>query len=222
LSRLLFLFDVDGTLFLAHDGIYVRAALAAFEDVYGLSLTADELTNYPGTTPLFAGRMELRKRGLPEKRVHDWCHALAGHYVELLDEAAPGAWEAAPGAAQALEQLAPRARHVLATGNPEPIARARMERIGLARFFGDGGSFGCEAEDRERLNALALARAGNWPRQHAIAVGDTPRDVDGAHVVGIRCVAVTSGRYGPDELAGADALIDDLTELPAAVDRLTT
>jgi phosphoglycolate phosphatase len=151
--------------------------------------------------------------GLPR-----WCELVSGRYLELLAEADTSHWEAAPGAAVTLERLSERARIALMTGNPEPVARERMERLGLARFFARGqGAFGCDAEHRVDLIAIARARAGNVPAGETWAVGDTPRDVEGAHAAGIRCVGITLGRFGPDDLADADAVVDAFPDLLRAL-----
>ena len=68
-------------------------------------------------------------------------------------------------------------------------------------------------ESRVDLFDLARERAGNWPRERTVAVGDTPLDVSSAHAAGCLCIGVTTGNYGPDELADADAVIADLGEL---------
>src|SRR5439155_22127931 len=103
----------------------------------------------------------------------------------------------------------------LLTGNPPAVARARMERLGLARFFVPGqGAFGCEREDRVDLFALARHRAGEWPADRTVAVGDTPLNVSTAHAAGCLCVAVTTGSFGPDELGEADAVVEDLRFVP--------
>jgi phosphoglycolate phosphatase-like HAD superfamily hydrolase len=48
----------------------------------------------------------------------------------------------------------------------------------------------------------------------AIAVGDTPLDVEGAHAAGIECVGVGSHKFTAEELgtAGADYAISSLTD----------
>jgi phosphoglycolate phosphatase-like HAD superfamily hydrolase len=89
-----------------------------------------------------------------------------------------------------------------------------MERLGLAVFFPPGqGAFGCERERRIELFALARERAGNWPAERTVAVGDTPLDVSSAHEAGCLCVGITTGKYGDAELSDADALIGNLAEL---------
>ena len=98
------------------------------------------------------------------------------------------------------------------------MARARMARLGLDRFFPQGqGAFGCEREERVELIELVLHRAGDWPPAGAVAVGETPRDVHSAHHVGLHCVAVTTGAYGRDELSDANQVIESLADLPSAL-----
>jgi phosphoglycolate phosphatase-like HAD superfamily hydrolase len=96
-----------------------------------------------------------------------------------------------------------------------------MERLDLARYFPEGqGAFGCEREDRVELFALARERAGNWPAERTVAVGDTPLDISTSHAAGCRCVGVTTGRYGAGKLGEADAVIADLSQLSSVLTEL--
>ena len=54
-----------------------------------------------------------------------------------------------------------------------------------------------------------------------MGVGDTPLDVSTSYAAGCRCIAVTTGRYGKTELAEADLVIADLSELEPALTRLS-
>jgi phosphoglycolate phosphatase-like HAD superfamily hydrolase len=77
------------------------------------------------------------------------------------------------------------------TGNPKQMARARLERLGLARFFPRAqGAFGCESESREELIALARRRAGGWPAARTVEIGDTPRDASSSRAAGIGSITV--------------------------------
>ena len=97
-----------------------------------------------------------------------------------------------------------------------------MERLGLAALFPRGqGAFGCERENRIELFDLARERAGDWPAECTVAVGDTPLDVSSAHAAGCHCVGVTTGAYGREALAEADAVIADLGELKTALAALS-
>jgi phosphoglycolate phosphatase-like HAD superfamily hydrolase len=206
------LFDVDGTLLLTHDEVYVEANRLAMQEVYG---TVAEGPDVPGDTATAHTRRALQAAGFADADIDAglarWCETFSAHYVRLLAAADTSHWELGPGAVEALDALQRRA---LLTGNPPVVAHARMERLGLARFFPDGqGAFGCEREDRVALFALARERAGDWPAERTVAVGDTPLDVSTAHAAGCRCIGVTTGRYDEADLADADAVIAGLAEL---------
>ena len=216
----LVLFDVDGTLLLTHDEVYVDANRLALQEVYG---TAPRAPDFPGDTAPALARHALRSAGVSEQAIsaglERWCETFSAHYVRLLAVADTSHWKIGPGAADALAAVDRRA---ILTGNPPAVARARLERMGLAHFFADRqGAFGCEREDRVELFALARERAGEWPAEWTVAVGDTPLDVSTSHAAGCRCIAVTTGRFGRDELGDADALIADLTGLAAALSTLS-
>ena len=66
-----------------------------------------------------------------------------------------------------------------------------MERLGLARFFEHGqGAFGCDAESRIELIGLARGRAGGWPVNATVEIGDTARDARSAREAGVRSILV--------------------------------
>jgi len=213
---LLVLFDVDGTLLLTHDEVYVEANRLALTEVYG---DAPEGPDVPGDTATAHTRRALTDAGFSTEQIDAglgrWCETFAAQYVRLLAAADTSHWQVGAGAHEAVAALANPA---LLTGNPPAVAHARMQRLGLATYFPPGqGAFGCEREQRVELFALARERAGNWPAEQTVAVGDTPLDVASAHAAGCRCIAVATGRYGRDELGAADAVIPDLTTLSSAL-----
>ncbi|TMC68128.1 MAG: hypothetical protein E6J13_15290 [Chloroflexi bacterium] len=162
-------------------------------------------------------REMLHSAGLGDNEIDPdlgrWCTEASRRYLELLAGTDTSHWAAADGAADAISQIERRA---LLTGNPEPVARARMERIGLAELFPSGqGAFGCEAESRDELIAIARRKAGDWPAERTVAVGDTKNDVAGARAAGIHVIGFGLG------LDGADAVIDRMSELPPTLERLS-
>jgi phosphoglycolate phosphatase-like HAD superfamily hydrolase len=189
------------------------------EQVYG---RAAEGPDVPGDTATAHTRRALRLAGFDDRVIDAglarWCGTFSTTYVTLLGRADTSHWEIGPGAAEALAAID---RPALLTGNPPAVAWARMERLDLNRFFPIGqGAFGCEREDRVALFELARERAGGWAPERTTAVGDTPLDVSSAHAAGCRCVAVTTGRFGPSDLRDADAVIETLHELPEVLERL--
>ena len=214
----LVLFDVDKTLFMTSDPLMGRATTDAIEAVWGIRLPQDAIrsVNHPGQTATRITRELLRADGLTDDEISpllgNWCAEASKRYLALLDDADTSHWAAAEGAAEVLPQIEHRA---LLTGNPEPVARARMERIGLAELFPPGqGAFGCEAEARADLIAIARRKAGDWPSEDTVAVGDTPADVQGARAADIKVVGFGAG------LEDADAVIERMAELPAALQKL--
>src|SRR5919197_2460371 len=221
---LLLLLDVDGTLFLTDDPLVGEATADAAREVWGIDLAPDCLDEPLHDGGLALGQMHAlaRRAGVSEPEIEAglprWCALHAQLYLARLAEADTSAWQAADRAAETLTELQARARLALLTGNAEPIARARMERLRLARFFPEGqGAFGCEAESRAHLIEIARERAGGWPAAETVAIGDTEADVAGAHEAGIRVVGVHGD---PNALAGADARISSLSSLPEALSSL--
>jgi phosphoglycolate phosphatase len=123
----------------------------------------------------------------------------------------------APGIPDVLSGLADdgRFRLSLLTGNFEPVARLKLDRAGIGHHFEPGqGAFGSDAEDRDELVPVARSRAGDWPRERTVVIGDTPLDIACARADGARVIAVATGPYAVHELADADAVVDSA---PAAV-----
>jgi phosphoglycolate phosphatase-like HAD superfamily hydrolase len=225
LSGLLALFDLDGTLFLTHDPLSGRALRATLEEVYGIEVAANAPDNveHRGLSAQRIARNVLHAAGLSDTEIDPrlvaWCSRYAERYVELFAATDTSNWEARPGAAEGLARLeAAGVRLALVTGNPQPMARARLERLGLARFFPAGqGAFGCDTEDRIALLELARHRAGDWPTERTAEIGDTREDVATARALGIHSIAVGSGRSDLAQLAGADALVADMNGIVRAL-----
>jgi phosphoglycolate phosphatase len=180
-----------------------------------------------GRTDGEIARLTLLEAGVSalriDSRAEDVREACCRHYVELCppdlsDTVVPGipdvlSWLAGLGAVQLS----------LLTGNFEPVARFKLARAGIGRFFKGGlGAFGSDSEDRAALPEIARRRAGHrggrsgipFPRDQTIVVGDTPRDIACARADGVLCVAVATGTFAADELTGADAVARDASELP--------
>ena len=68
------------------------------------------------------------------------------------------------------------------------------------------------------LPPIARARAGGWPRERTVVIGDTPRDIACARADGVRVVAVATGPFGVEELADADAVADSAAAVVAVLE----
>jgi phosphoglycolate phosphatase len=146
-------------------------------------------------------------------------------YGELIrEEVAAGHIEVLPGVDQLVPALSADDRVLLGllTGNVEEGARVKLAPTGLWPYFALG-AFGSDSPSRPDLPAVAVARAAalngrRYTGKQIVVVGDTPSDVEcGAHL-GVRTVAVATGRYAADELAAhaPDYVFTDFSDWRAA------
>jgi phosphoglycolate phosphatase-like HAD superfamily hydrolase len=125
----------------------------------------------------------------------------------------------APGIIELLDALAARPdqfRLSLVTGNLEEIAHRKLAAAGIGHYFEPGqGGFGSDDEDRGRLPGIARSRASDppWPRERTVVIGDTPRDIHCARADEVRVAAVATGHFSVEQLAEADAVVDDARSL---------
>jgi phosphoglycolate phosphatase len=214
----LLLFDIDGTLLLKATDAHAAAVREALREIYGIADLRAIKVEAAGRTDYEIGRAICLQAGVSAERFdagrEDFRIACVAAYARLCPDDLSEF--VAPGVTDVLEALAARegTRLALLTGNLEPIARLKITRAGLGRFFEPGqGGFGSDHEDRTELPAIARRRAGGYPRAKTVVIGDTPRDIACARADGVRCVAVATGPFGTDELADADVVLRSAHEL---------
>lgn len=219
--RLVWLFDVDGTL-LHTDGAARHAFARAVAE------------RFPGRDPLrdvaFAGRVDpLILRDILtrheasfdlEQEARFW-NTVFGY---MREELRPDRGHLLPGVTELLDRVArePRWVSALLTGNMTQMARLKLVHFGIADRF-EFGAFGEEAEDRNALARVAVARAraacGVTP-DRCVVVGDTIHDIACARAAGARVVAVATGADRAETLAahGPDLLLDDLRDVDGLIE----
>jgi phosphoglycolate phosphatase len=172
-------------------------------------------------------RRALLSAGVSAERIDDRADAVREACAEAYARLCPAdlSHTVVPGIPAVLEWLAERCRLALLTGNYEAVARLKLARAGIGRYFPSRqGAFGSDAEDRTSLPAIARRRAGEtgrpYPREQTVLIGDTPRDIACARADTLRCVAVTTGPYGREELRAADAVVSDAAGLKTALAEL--
>jgi phosphoglycolate phosphatase len=124
-----------------------------------------------------------------------------------------------PGALALAEALRDRGAALgLVTGNYPEAAFLKFRFGGVDPGLFPVAAWGCDAPDRRGLPDLAMrlhrARSGrDVPPRRVVVIGDTPNDVDCAAACGCRSLAVATGSFSRDQLAGcgADLAVDDLT-----------
>jgi phosphoglycolate phosphatase len=209
------LLDLDGTLVDTLPDL--AAALNRLMKSRGLapfSLPETALMIGDGVTVL-VGRAFAARGGTPDAQA---MADFSGDYgAHVADASRPF-----PGVPEFLRDAAVSGwRMAVCTNKTEAAARSLLETLGLMPFLcaiGGGDSFPVRKPNPEHL--LATLRAAGGEPDAAVMVGDHANDVAAAHGAGIKSVFVTWG-YGPVTMAaGADAVVDDVPALAAAVGRL--
>jgi phosphoglycolate phosphatase len=213
-TPLLLLWDIDGTLLQRASMEHADAMRRALIEIHGSLELDGHHVEAAGRTDGAIARDLLLAAGLAGPAIDSRADDVITAACALYDELCPAdlSPRLAPGIAEALPRLAARPdafRFSLVTGNFERIARLKLARAGIGNWFPEGqGAFGSDAEDRELLPPIARARAGDWPRERTVVIGDTPRDIACARADGLRVIAVATGPFAVEALADADAVAD--------------
>lgn len=219
----LVLFDIDGTLLTTH-GRAVRAMMAAYRRAYGCE----------------AAQLPYRMDGKTELQITFELMAMAGLSREEVLAGLPSFWRAYaeelerhvthdtttvhPGVAQVVQAVAADPDSVLGllTGNCEVAARRKLHCARLDGFV--VGAYGEHHERRDELPAVALDGAERiagrrFSGKEIVILGDTPNDIDCGRALGVKAIAVATGRFTPAELAEhrPDAVFPTLADVPAVL-----
>ncbi len=205
------LFDLDGTLV---DTVpFILASVRHAFEGYGLCPTDAQWIAGIGT-PLRAQIASFAR--LPED-----VDPLVGRYRGFWLENHDRMTRAFPGALQVVEALAASGHPLgVVTAKTEEGALRTLRHTGLLRYMqAIVGADTCARSkpDPEPVH-VALARLERAPSE-AVLVGDSPHDIAAARAAGVRALGVLHGACDRDRLlaAGAEALLEDLTPLPALV-----
>ena len=218
------LFDIDGTL-ISCGGLGRRAMEEAFRQHVGDASVVD--FPFGGRTDRSIAREGLGRAG--RTPTIDAIDAVLTLYLATLErelalDAAGSAplFEVLPAVVETLQALAVASTTRplaigLGTGNVVEGARLKLGRVGLWEHFAFGG-FGSDEEDRSKLLATGQARGRarlGIEDADVLVIGDTLRDIDAAHAIGARCLAVATGPATVDELRahGADEVVESLREV---------
>jgi phosphoglycolate phosphatase len=227
---MLLLFDIDGTLLAGATDAHRDALHAALLEVHRIEAAAVRRPLSPaGRTDGEIARTILLGAGVSAARIDERADAVREACCRVYAQlgTADLSHTVLPGIPDLLDWLSARegVQLGLLTGNYEPVARLKLARAGIGKYFRSGqGAFGSDSEDRAALPAIARRRAGTvgqpHPREDTIVIGDTPRDIACARADGVRCVAVATGPYELDQLQDADAVSEDAAGIRAALQQL--
>lgn len=218
--RLVWLFDVDGTLIRSY-GTAREAFSEAARHVLGVDDLLHDLAFAGGLDPLIL-------KSVVERHGRTLTQAETARFWEVVRVRTQAGLEAGrgrvlPGVRELLAAIGGEADWVagLLTGNGRDMARLKLGHFGLLDDFAFG-SFGDEAADRDALACLAVERARErWqvPAERCVVVGDTEKDVGCARAAGARSIAVTTGTRTRDDLlpCAPDLLLEDLSDTGAVL-----
>jgi phosphoglycolate phosphatase len=221
----LVMWDIDHTL-LRGGGVAARAWQRAFTELTGLEWRA---------TPVFAGRTDMdicaevfAVHGVtdctPERFFARYVEHVRKNEHEFRRQGA-----LLPGVRDVLGRLGddPNVVQTLVTGNVPEVAQAKVAAFDLAGAFdAEVGGYGTDDSVRATLvrRSLERAEAKYGERFTPVGIGDTVHDVTAALANGALAVAVATGstRMADLVLAGAHAVLPDLSDVEATVRILTT
>jgi phosphoglycolate phosphatase-like HAD superfamily hydrolase len=219
----IFLFDIDGTLIKSgHAGS--TALNQAFFETLNIEGGMDGVVCDGKTDPAIV-REVLQSKGFDfEKNVAQVFSCYMKKLATTVKQSQN--YQVLSGVYQCLDFLESKSDLIcgLATGNLEEGARIKLARGDLNKYFPIGG-FGSDYEKRHKLVQVALERGRKQlqDRQaNGVIIGDTPLDVHAAHRAGLPAVGVTTGNFNREQLetAGADLVVDDLSQPSVWIERL--
>ncbi len=222
ITKVLLLFDVDGTLLLT-GGCGKVALEKAFDELFGVPECWGDTVPHGKTDPVIIHA--ICQRLLGRKLAAEEYRRLCDRYHELLsvEVAATDQYRLMPGVTELLEFLSRRKEIFLAlgTGNFEIASGIKLERGNLRQYFKCGG-FASDADERPEILRHAVRRAekitGNpVPQEHIYVIGDTIHDVRAAKNAGFRTIAVLTNHARKEDFRDCppDHLLKDLSNIPA-------
>ena len=220
LTDAVILFDLDGTLVDTAPDL-IGALNAVLEEERLPPAPAEAARHLVGR-----GARQLLHRGFaladrPFETARE--KALVERFVELYLARITRESRPFPGLEAALDALeAQGARFVVCTNKRTDLSIALLEGLGLAPRFQAviGADLAPKPKpDASHIQAAVDAAGGRLGR--CLMVGDSAADIGAAKNAGVPSVAVSFGYCdGPVEDLGADVIIHDFAELPAAAARL--
>jgi phosphoglycolate phosphatase-like HAD superfamily hydrolase len=220
-TDMLFLFDIDGTLLRRMPPAHRQALCDAAQEVFGALIAPGEMGPTAGMTDTAIARRMLLGASVSERAIAAGLADFHATAAEAYQRHVPDDLTSyyTPHALEALDWLRERKAALgLVTGNIERIAWIKLAAARLDAYFACG-AFGDEAEAREALPPLALARARqafgrDFAPEETYIVGDTPADISCGVAHGLRTIAVATGpAHALDDLRGCapDHLFADLS-----------
>jgi phosphoglycolate phosphatase len=227
----LVLFDIDGTMLLAH-GAGRRSVHQAMVDVFGA--TGPQSHPFDGKTDPQIVRELGTMAGIADEVLQAKMDAALDRYYEYLEAditGAPHTVELLPGVHDLLDALDLREDVMLGllTGNIEAGASLKLRAVDIEPERFVVGAYGSDAASRPALPAIAQRRAtallgDPLPGSRIVIIGDTPHDLTCGREIGARAIGVETGRFRAADLQPYSplAVFADLTDTEQVVRTITS
>lgn len=210
------IFDMDGVLCDSED-LMCEAAVCMFKEQHGVDVKPDDFIPFVGTgeNRYLGGVAE--KHGVQLDLERDKAYAYA-RYLDLIK----GRLQPIEGVMEFTQWCAGKGlKMAVATSADKVKLDGNLHEMGLDQGVFDALVNGLEVEHKKPAPDIfieAVRRLG-LAAQDCMVVEDAPNGVDAAKKAGCRCCGITSS-FGVDELkrAGADIVVDSLTELQAVLE----
>lgn len=217
-------FDIDGTLLKSigprGNAAHHEAVNSAVEAIFGVKTKVADVI-HAGSTDMAIMRRMCVLGGVSSSSIDARLPAAlsdaASRINTLFDCNADYAKMVLPGVIPTLDALKSRGISLaLATGNIENIAWVKLKAAGIADYFMTGG-FGNDAEERQDIVKLAIERAGKFPFESVVHIGDAIADVAISRQIGVDTIGVLTGAFQREELEQEKPLtiLDDLSDTQA-------
>ena len=198
-------------------------------DLWGAGDPEAIVGRYEGETQPQVVHDLAARLGTPDDVIDALVDQCVARYVELIaDEVAKVDIEVLPGVKELVTALAADRRVLvgLLTGNVAEGARIKLAPTGLYSLF-QVAAYGSDSALRADLPAVAVARAEKltgrrFAGKEIVVIGDTPADIECGAGLGVKTIAVATGRHSLDELAAhePDYLFADMSDWRAVYEAI--
>ena len=198
-------------------------------DLWGASDPEAVVGRYEGETQPQVVHDLAEQLGTPDDVIDSLVDACVARYVELVaEEVASVDIEVLPGVKELVTALAVDRRVLLGllTGNVAEGARIKLAPTGLLPLF-RVAAYGSDSALRTELPPVAVGRAERltgrrFIGKEIVVIGDTPADIECGAGLGVKTIAVATGRHSPEELAAhrPDFLFADLGDWRAVYEAI--
>jgi phosphoglycolate phosphatase-like HAD superfamily hydrolase len=197
-----YLFDIDGTLLRDIGRTHMGSFVPSIRRVTGFEVTLEGVP-VQGNTDTAILREACRKAGIPAEVLEPQLAAIFEAMSQTVaEQRSEMVLRLMPGVEDALRYLTRKGALLgVATGNLEAIGWIKIEVAGLRQWFRFGG-FSDHLPIRSELigQAARKARELAGAKASVCVVGDTPRDIEAAHLNSLPAIAVATGNFSFEAL----------------------